>query len=85
MLKQPFIRKLYRRMVFTAIRVKIKLAQIIFVQRIPIIELMETAIDNYNDLQTTVNSYEPPTIEILEITVEKGFADSTTDWGSGAW
>jgi len=38
-----------------------------------------------NDLQQTVNAYEPPKIEILEITVEKGFADSTSDWGSGTW
>ena len=51
-----------------------------------IIELMEPTIPEYfNDLQPFVNSYEPPKIEILEITVEKGFADSTSDWGSGTW
>ena len=42
-----------------------------------------------NDLQPSVNFYEPPKIEFLEITVEKGFAgstsDSTSDWGSGTW
>jgi len=47
---------------------------------------MEPTIPEYfNDLQPFVNSYEPPKIEILEITVEKGFADSTSDWGSGTW
>jgi hypothetical protein len=38
-----------------------------------------------NNLQQAVNAYEPPEIEILEISVEKGFADSATDWGSGTW
>jgi len=39
-----------------------------------------------NDFQQTANAYEPPKIEILEISVEKGFADSTgTDpWGTGS-
>ena len=46
---------------------------------------MEITIENYNDLQPSVNSYEPPKIEILEIMVEKGFADSTTDWNPGNW
>ena len=50
-----------------------------------IIELMEITIENYNDLQPSVNSYEPPKIEILEIMVEKGFADSTTNWNPGNW
>jgi len=40
---------------------------------------------SFNDLQQAVNAYEPPKIEILEITVEKGFADSTTDWNPGTW
>ena len=35
------------------------------------------------DLQLTINSYEPPTIEIIEITVEKGFADSAASWKDG--
>ena len=29
--------------------------------------------------------YEPPFIEIIEVSVEKGFADSATDFGEGAW
>ncbi|MEI7830799.1 MAG: hypothetical protein WCI31_13565 [Prolixibacteraceae bacterium] len=40
---------------------------------------------SFKVLQPAVNSYEPPKIEILEISVEKGFADSTSDWGSGTW
>ena len=40
---------------------------------------------SFNDLQPSVNSYEPPKIEILEISVEKGFADSTSDWTPDAW
>ena len=40
---------------------------------------------NFNELQLFVNSYEPPRIEIIEIVVEKGFADSTTDWNPGTW
>ena len=39
----------------------------------------------FNDLQVADNVYEPPRIEILEIAVEKGFADSTSDWGTGTW
>lgn len=47
---------------------------------------MEPTISKFfNDLQPSVNPYEPPKIEILEITVEKGFADSSSDWGSDAW
>jgi hypothetical protein len=47
---------------------------------------MELFIPNdFDDLQPSVNSYEPPRIEILEITVEKGFADSTKDWNNGTW
>jgi len=40
---------------------------------------------SFNDLQQVANAYDPPKIEILEINVEKGFADSTTDWGGGTW
>ena len=32
------------------------------------------------DIQITVYSYEPPAIELIEVTVEKGFADSITNW-----
>jgi len=44
-----------------------------------------TDLKSFNDLQQVANAYEPPKIEILEITVEKGFADSTSDWGTGTW
>jgi hypothetical protein len=37
------------------------------------------------DVQLTVYSYEPPAIELIEVTVEKGFADSITDWTPTAW
>ncbi len=37
------------------------------------------------DIQLTVYSYEPPAIELIEVTVEKGFADSITDWDPTAW
>jgi hypothetical protein len=39
----------------------------------------------FNDLQVADNVYEPPRIEILEIAVEKGFADSTSDFIPGTW
>jgi hypothetical protein len=29
--------------------------------------------------------YEAPCIEVVEISVEKGFADSTTDFGEDVW
>jgi len=37
------------------------------------------------DIQLTVSSYQPPEIELIEVTVEKGFADSTTDWKPDTW
>ena len=48
---------------------------------------METSlpIKKNNDLQTVVNSYESPAIEVLEIVIEKGFAASAEDWNPGAW
>ena len=30
-------------------------------------------------------NYEPPLIEVAEVSVEKGFADSANDFGEGAW
>lgn len=30
-------------------------------------------------------TYEPPYIEVVEFKVEKGFADSTTDFGEETW
>jgi hypothetical protein len=37
------------------------------------------------DIQLAVYSYEPPSIELIEVTVEKGFADSITDWNQKTW
>jgi len=37
------------------------------------------------DVQITVYSYEPPAIELIEVTVEKGFADSITDFNPLTW
>ena len=31
------------------------------------------------------DSYIPPRIEVIEVSVEKGFADSTKDWNDGTW
>ncbi len=31
------------------------------------------------------SNYKPPLIEIIEVSIEKGFADSATDFGEGAW
>jgi len=32
-----------------------------------------------------ISIYKPPLIEIIEVSIEKGFADSATDFGEGAW
>ena len=32
-----------------------------------------------------ISNYEPPFIEIIEVSLEKGFADSSTDFGEGTW
>jgi len=37
------------------------------------------------EIQLTVYSYEPPSIELIEVTVEKGFADSITDFIPTNW
>ena len=37
------------------------------------------------DIQLTVYSYEPPAIELIEVIIEKGFADSITDWSPATW
>ena len=29
--------------------------------------------------------YESPLIEVVDVTIEKGFADSATDFGDGTW
>jgi len=38
-----------------------------------------------DDIQLAVYSYEPPAIELIEVTVEKGFADSITDFNPNQW
>ncbi len=42
-------------------------------------------INHDGDLQLSVNSYEPPRIEILEFAVEKGFAASSEGWDPDTW
>lgn len=37
------------------------------------------------ELSDFKSCYEPPLIEVVEVKVEKGFADSTTDFGDGVW
>jgi hypothetical protein len=37
------------------------------------------------DIQLDISSYEPPKIELIEVTVEKGFADSITDFNPTTW
>ena len=37
------------------------------------------------EIQLAVCSYEPPAIELIEVTVEKGFADSITDFNPTTW
>jgi hypothetical protein len=37
------------------------------------------------EIQPTVSFYEPPAIELIEVTVEKGFADSITDFNPNNW
>jgi hypothetical protein len=39
----------------------------------------------FNDEKYDTFLYEPPKIEVVEISVEKGFADSTQDWGEETW
>ena len=36
-------------------------------------------------LPLAVYSYEPPAIELIEVSVEKGFADSITDFNPTTW
>jgi hypothetical protein len=38
---------------------------------------------NYNAASLPV--YEPPTLEIIEIQIEKGFASSTEEWEGDSW
>lgn len=38
-----------------------------------------------NDVQSEILVYQSPKIEVVEISVEKGFADSAQDWGNETW
>ncbi len=40
---------------------------------------------NEESLIDSFDSYVPPLIEIIEVSVEKGFADSAEDFGDGIW
>ncbi len=44
-----------------------------------------TDLSEIRELTDFKSCYEPPLIEVVEVAVEKGFADSTTDFGDGAW
>jgi hypothetical protein len=44
-----------------------------------------TVLSEINESFDLKNYYEPPRIELIEVSVEKGFADSTTDFGEGTW
>ena len=49
---------------------------------------MKTNNIDYQIEESPVNekdSYVPPRIEVIEVSVEKGFADSTTDYSPGNW
>ena len=37
------------------------------------------------EIQLAVYSYEPPAIDLIEVTVEKGFADSIIGWNPATW
>ena len=36
-------------------------------------------------LSALISNYEPPFIEVIEVSVEKGFADSATDFEEDIW
>jgi hypothetical protein len=36
-------------------------------------------------LSVLISNYEPPLIEVIEVSVEKGFADSATDFEEDIW
>ena len=41
--------------------------------------------DETGDNQAITNSYEPPSIEVVEVSIERGFANSAKDWDEGSW
>ncbi len=42
-------------------------------------------INETGDNQVIASFYEPPSIEVVEVSIEKGFANSTKDWDEGTW
>ena len=42
-------------------------------------------INETGDNQVIPSSYEPPSIEVVEISIERGFANSSEDWNPGSW
>ncbi len=39
----------------------------------------------YADICSVEQTYESPRIDVVEISVEKGFADSSNDFGDDVW
>ena len=49
---------------------------------------MKTISIDYQTEESSIigcDSYIPPLIVVIEVSVEKGFADSTNDFGEGTW
>ena len=42
-------------------------------------------INKTGDNQVITSSYEPPAIEVIEVSIEKGFANSAEDWNPDSW
>ena len=41
--------------------------------------------DQVSDDKASISSYEPPSIEVVEVSIERGFADSAKDWEEDSW
>lgn len=61
------------------------LCQIIIFKHFKTIKMKTLMSITKEDVQITVYAYEPPAIELIEVTVEKGFADSITDFNPTTW
>ncbi len=49
-------------------------------------EIKSLAVSSEMRRSSDLNSnYKPPLIEIIEVSTEKGFADSASEFGEGAW
>ncbi len=42
-------------------------------------------INKTGDNQVIASFYEPPSIEVVEVSIERGFASSSEDWVPGEW